>query len=46
MPQTIEQIKVDKKDKVENYLKASAEHYSEKMQEAENLKDKDMTNLI
>ena len=46
MPQSIEQIKADKKDKIENYLKATAEYYSEEMQVTENLKDKDMAHLI
>lgn len=46
MPQTIEQIKADRKDKIENYLKAAAEYYSEKIQETEHLKEKDMTNSI
>ena len=46
MPQSIEQIKADKKDKIENYLKVTAEYYSEEMQVTENLKDKDMAHLI
>ena len=39
------QIKADKWKKVD-YLKAVAEYYSEEMQATENLKDKDMLNLI
>lgn len=44
LPETAEQIKVDKKEKIKNYLKTNAEYYSEEMQTAENREDKKITN--
>lgn len=46
LPETAEQIKVDKKEKIKSYLKTNAEYYSEEMQMAENREDKKTTNLI